>query len=66
MKYIPTIGIEIHVQMDTKTKMFCECTAQRKAIRRRVAFGHEQPQDTVRSQSADAQRRSHAAVDAAR
>ncbi len=25
MKYIPTIGMEIHVELDTETKMFCGC-----------------------------------------
>ncbi len=28
MKYEPVIGLEIHVQMDTKTKMFCGCKVE--------------------------------------
>src|SRR3989344_4808578 len=25
MKYTPTIGLEIHTQLNTRTKMFCDC-----------------------------------------
>lgn len=28
MKFEPVIGLEIHVQMDTKTKMFCSCSIE--------------------------------------
>ena len=28
MEFEPVIGLEIHVQMDTKTKMFCSCPVE--------------------------------------
>ncbi|MGH7544923.1 MAG: Asp-tRNA(Asn)/Glu-tRNA(Gln) amidotransferase subunit GatB, partial [Gemmatimonadota bacterium] len=26
--YVPTIGLEVHVQLKTRTKMFCACEAE--------------------------------------
>ncbi|MFN7064828.1 MAG: Asp-tRNA(Asn)/Glu-tRNA(Gln) amidotransferase GatCAB subunit B, partial [Aquificaceae bacterium] len=28
MEFEPVIGLEIHLQMDTKTKMFCSCPVE--------------------------------------
>ncbi len=32
MKYAPVIGLEIHVQLKTKTKMFCSCATHNSAV----------------------------------
>ncbi len=28
MEYLPTIGLEVHVQLDTRTKIFCSCSTE--------------------------------------